>query len=79
VSTPVTGQRQDGDAMYTETLVGGAIAAGLAIAGWMVNLGSRVTKLEAHHEDYLRRLDKIDSGVQTIDDKLDAVLHGRKK
>jgi hypothetical protein len=52
--------------MVTETLVGGAITAGIGIAAWAINLGSRVSKLEAYREEDVRRLDEIKDGVEDI-------------
>jgi hypothetical protein len=68
-----------GGGQVNETLVGGGITAGLAVVGWVLHLGNRVTKLETLQEATHARLTEIRDDVKGIDGKLDAVILRNKK
>lgn len=73
---PHTGQTGGVVMALTETLVGGAIAVGVTVAGVGAHMWRRLSVLETHREHDAQTLADIKDDVKGIDSKLDTVIMG---
>jgi hypothetical protein len=72
--TPVHGPIVGVVMAMTETLVGGAITASLAVVGVLAHMWRRISVLETHREHEAKALAELKSDVKGIDAKVDTVL-----